>query len=89
MPAQYQFKHLSILLFAISLFYLLRTLLFLVYNVSFFLALALVLSRSMTVTSEPLHLLCILCRSVPYRLVSILNLMTCHDHVFLLTLPHK
>jgi hypothetical protein len=45
-----------ILLFAISLFYLLRiemVSLFLVYNVPFSLALALALSRSMTVKSEP------------------------------------
>jgi len=83
-----------ILLFAISLFYLLRiemVSLFLVYNFPFFFALALALSRSMTVTSEPLPS-SLYPMSLPdrrYRLVSRLNLMTRHDHVFLLALPHK
>jgi len=65
--------------------------LFLVYNVPFFLALAPALSHSMTETSEP-SLSSLYPMSLPdrpYRLDSILNLMTRHDHVFLLALPHK
>lgn len=56
--------------------------LFLVYNVPFFIALALALSRSMTVTSEPSPSSLYPMPLRPYRLVSILNLMTRHDHVF-------
>ena len=87
-------SNIFILLFAISLFYLLRNemvSLFLVYNVPVFPTRALALSRSMTVTSDPspFSLYPMSLPDRPYCLVSILNLMTCHDHVFLLALPHK